>query len=63
MSMKLCSLCYHFTSVIYPNVPIPWQTNVMNNNNKYYLIQLLEDNQAKKYYVWQRWGRGSDSNI
>lgn len=33
------------------------QTNVMNNNNKYYLIQLLEDNQAKKYYVWQRWGR------
>jgi len=33
------------------------QTNVMNNNNKYYLIQLLEDNRAKKYYVWQRWGR------
>lgn len=33
------------------------QTNVMNNNNKYYLIQLLEDNNAKKYYVWQRWGR------
>lgn len=33
------------------------QTNVANNNNKYYLIQLLEDNSAKKYYVWQRWGR------
>ena len=31
----------------------------MNNNNKYYLIQLLEDNNAKKYYVWQRWGRGN----
>ncbi|EDO46480.1 predicted protein [Nematostella vectensis] len=33
------------------------QTNVMNNNNKYYLIQLLEDNTAKKYYTWMRWGR------
>lgn len=63
MSMKLCSLNCHFTSVVYPDVSIPRQTNVMNNNNKYYLIQLLEDNQAKKYYVWQRWGRGSDSNI
>ena len=39
---------------------ISLQTNVMNNNNKYYLIQLLEDNRAKKYYVWQRWGRGTD---
>ena len=39
------------------------QTNVMNNNNKYYLIQLLEDNRAKKYYVWQRWGRGTENPI
>ncbi|CAF2007593.1 unnamed protein product [Rotaria magnacalcarata] len=33
------------------------QTNVGNNNNKFYLIQLLEENNAKKYYVWLRWGR------
>ncbi|KXJ26869.1 Poly [ADP-ribose] polymerase 2 [Exaiptasia diaphana] len=33
------------------------QTNVQNNNNKFYLIQLLEDDLAKKYYVWMRWGR------
>ena len=39
------------------------QTNVMNNNNKYYLIQLLEDNRAKKYYVWQRWGRGTENPV
>lgn len=30
------------------------QTNVGNNNNKFYLIQLLEDNN-KNYYVWLRW--------
>ncbi|KAJ8303190.1 hypothetical protein KUTeg_019586 [Tegillarca granosa] len=33
------------------------QTNVSNNNNKYYLIQLLEEDAKKAYYVWQRWGR------
>jgi poly [ADP-ribose] polymerase len=33
------------------------QTNVGNNNNKYYLIQLLEDTGKKSYHVWQRWGR------
>ncbi|KAK3701458.1 hypothetical protein QZH41_014541 [Actinostola sp. cb2023] len=33
------------------------QTNVQNNNNKFYLIQLLEDDVSKKYYVWMRWGR------
>lgn len=33
------------------------QTNVGNNNNKYYLLQLLEDNSAKAYHVWFRWGR------
>ncbi|XP_060082322.1 poly [ADP-ribose] polymerase 2-like isoform X2 [Ylistrum balloti] len=32
------------------------QTNVSNNNNKYYLIQLLNEGKSK-YYVWQRWGR------
>ncbi|XP_062849781.1 poly [ADP-ribose] polymerase 2 [Trichomycterus rosablanca] len=33
------------------------QTNLQFNNNKYYLIQLLQDDQAKSYSVWMRWGR------
>ncbi|XP_071091568.1 poly [ADP-ribose] polymerase 2-like [Haliotis cracherodii] len=33
------------------------QTNVGNNNNKYYLIQILEEDGKKAFYVWQRWGR------
>uniref|UniRef100_A0A8C6SV72 Poly [ADP-ribose] polymerase n=1 Tax=Neogobius melanostomus TaxID=47308 RepID=A0A8C6SV72_9GOBI len=33
------------------------QTNLQFNNNKYYLIQLLEDDNAKSYSVWMRWGR------
>jgi len=33
------------------------QTNIQNNNNKYYLVQLLEEDNAKKYAVWMRWGR------
>ncbi|XP_028328682.1 poly [ADP-ribose] polymerase 2-like [Gouania willdenowi] len=33
------------------------QTNLQFNNNKYYLIQLLEDDNAKSYSVWARWGR------
>jgi predicted DNA-binding WGR domain protein len=31
------------------------QTNIGGNNNKYYIIQLLE--KAGSYYVWTRWGR------
>lgn len=27
------------------------------NNNKYYLLQLLEHNKTKTYCVWFRWGR------
>lgn len=34
------------------------QTNLQFNNNKYYLIQLLQDDSAKVYSVWLRWGRG-----
>ena len=34
------------------------QTNLKNNNNKYYLIQLLKDNGKNNYSVWFRWGRG-----
>jgi poly [ADP-ribose] polymerase 2/3/4 len=33
------------------------QTNLQFNNNKYYLIQLLEKNGTKNYSVWLRWGR------
>ncbi|CAL8278860.1 unnamed protein product [Lota lota] len=33
------------------------QTNLQFNNNKYYLIQLLEDDASKTYSVWLRWGR------
>uniref|UniRef100_UPI0037E9767C poly [ADP-ribose] polymerase 2 n=1 Tax=Semicossyphus pulcher TaxID=241346 RepID=UPI0037E9767C len=33
------------------------QTNLQFNNNKYYLIQLLEDDSSKAYNVWMRWGR------
>uniref|UniRef100_A0A3P8TZN4 Poly [ADP-ribose] polymerase n=1 Tax=Amphiprion percula TaxID=161767 RepID=A0A3P8TZN4_AMPPE len=33
------------------------QTNLQFNNNKYYLIQLLEDDSPKAYSVWMRWGR------
>ena len=31
------------------------QTNIGNNNNKFYVIQLLTV--GKKFYVWNRWGR------
>ena len=34
------------------------QTNLRNNNNKFYIIQLLEDNLVKQFSVWMRWGRG-----
>ncbi|XP_033123730.1 poly [ADP-ribose] polymerase 2-like [Anneissia japonica] len=33
------------------------QTNVANNNNKYYLLQLLVDEGSPNYSVWFRWGR------
>ncbi|XP_050688575.1 poly [ADP-ribose] polymerase 2-like isoform X2 [Eriocheir sinensis] len=33
------------------------QTNIQFNNNKFYLIQLLEDDSSKTYSVWMRWGR------
>src|SRR5579883_2289507 len=31
------------------------QTNIGHNNNKFYVIQLLEN--GGKYYTWTRWGR------
>ncbi|XP_026060896.1 poly [ADP-ribose] polymerase 2-like isoform X4 [Carassius auratus] len=33
------------------------KTNLQFNNNKYYLIQLLQDDNGKAYSVWMRWGR------
>ncbi|KAH7695752.1 WGR domain containing protein, partial [Aphelenchoides avenae] len=32
-------------------------TNIAQNNNKYYLMQVLEDNTGGNYSVWFRWGR------
>jgi len=41
------------------------QTNVGANNNKFYVIQLLEKDSGTSYCVWNRWGRvgqkGQDS--
>lgn len=34
------------------------QTNIINNNNKFYVIQLLESESGGTYAVWNRWGRG-----
>lgn len=34
------------------------QTNIGNNNNKFYMLQLAESNDKKQYWVWMRWGRG-----
>ena len=37
------------------------QTNVDQNNNKFYVIQLLEEDTKGKFYVYTRWGRvGAD---
>ncbi|XP_037793637.1 poly [ADP-ribose] polymerase 2-like isoform X1 [Penaeus monodon] len=33
------------------------QTNIEFNNNKYYLIQLLESDAGNTFSVWMRWGR------
>eukprot|EP00069_Balaena_mysticetus_P021733 bmy_13719T0 len=33
------------------------RTNLQFNNNKYYLIQLLEDDAQRNFSVWMRWGR------
>lgn len=34
------------------------QTNITNNSNKFYIIQLLETDAApRQYHLWSRWGR------
>ncbi|VDP00762.1 unnamed protein product [Soboliphyme baturini] len=32
-------------------------TNVLENNNKFYILQILKDNATQNYSVWFRWGR------
>jgi poly [ADP-ribose] polymerase len=36
---------------------IYFKTNIQFNNNKYYLIQLLEEDKKQCFGVWYRWGR------
>jgi poly [ADP-ribose] polymerase len=33
------------------------QTNISQNNNKFYLLQLLQNDNSKEFYTWFRWGR------
>ncbi|XP_057290978.1 poly [ADP-ribose] polymerase 2-like isoform X2 [Hydractinia symbiolongicarpus] len=33
------------------------QTNLKNNNNKFFLLQVLQNNKNNGYAVWLRWGR------
>ncbi|KAJ3414179.1 Poly [ADP-ribose] polymerase 2 [Chytridiales sp. JEL 0842] len=33
------------------------QTNIGNNNNKFYVIQVLKHDNADEWIVWNRWGR------
>lgn len=37
--------------------PAP-QTNIKNNNNKFYFLQMIEQDGGGKWWVWFRWGRG-----
>jgi poly [ADP-ribose] polymerase len=37
-------------------------TNIGNNNNKFYIIQLLQTDSFKEYYVFNKWGRVGYSN-
>eukprot|EP01062_Namystynia_karyoxenos_P011791 TRINITY_DN14234_c0_g1_i1.p1 TRINITY_DN14234_c0_g1~~TRINITY_DN14234_c0_g1_i1.p1 ORF type:complete len:707 (+),score=245.90 TRINITY_DN14234_c0_g1_i1:106-2226(+) len=33
------------------------QTNLGENNNKFYIIQVIEDDKTGKWWTWNRWGR------
>jgi len=50
-----CAHVYAFGKDIY-DVMLN-QTNVTMNNNKFFLIQLLEDDARKAFSVWFHWGR------
>ena len=54
----LCKLeNFQVDSVFTLSHVLPLQTNIGHNNNKFYLLQLLEDDSRKSYNVWFRWGR------
>lgn len=33
------------------------QTNIAGNNNKFYVIQVLQSDKGAQFYAWNRWGR------
>lgn len=43
------------------------QTNIGHNNNKFYIIQILQSQFSSEFYCWNRWGRvgerGSDNGL
>ena len=47
----------HGTLILSSLFTVSFQTNVQNNNNKYFIIQLLKDDNKNAYSVWFRWGR------
>ncbi|GBC05313.1 hypothetical protein RclHR1_06170017 [Rhizophagus clarus] len=52
---------------VYSEDEIVWDallncTNIGNNNNKFYIIQLLQTDSFKEYYVFNKWGRVGYSN-
>lgn len=38
-------------------------TDLTHNNNKFYIIQLIEADNKKRYWVYNRWGRGENDCI
>ncbi|RIA96512.1 poly polymerase catalytic domain-containing protein [Glomus cerebriforme] len=47
---------------VYSDEEVVWDallncTNIGNNNNKFYVIQLLQTDSFKEYYVFSKWGR------
>ncbi|XP_014344157.1 protein mono-ADP-ribosyltransferase PARP3 [Latimeria chalumnae] len=51
-----CSLSHDQASQVYEDYDCMLnQTNIGHNNNKFYIIQLIEKNGA--YFCWNRWGR------
>ena len=37
--------------------------DLKNNNNKFYVVQLLEDDSGEAYYIWTRYGRVGDRGV
>ena len=33
------------------------QTNLFQNNNKFFILQVIKENNADVFYTWVRWGR------